>query len=106
MLARRFFGRPSSAWEGWGALKSRVLGIWMSPTVIARCTTGVPEPKPGTGLPLEEALVQARSTGCRKYVGKASALRAEIAASARRWREAEADASEALRIACEICIRL
>jgi len=53
-------------------------------------------------IPLEQALVQARSTGCMKYVGKAHALRAQTAAIARRWREAEPDAMEAVRIAREI----
>jgi tetratricopeptide (TPR) repeat protein len=53
-------------------------------------------------IPLEEALVQARSTGCMKYVGKAHALRAQTAAVARRWRKAEPDAVEAVRIAREI----
>ena len=53
-------------------------------------------------IPLEQALVQARSTGCMKYVGKAHALRAQTAAAARRWGEAEPDAVEAVRIAREI----
>src|SRR6266851_5448471 len=53
-------------------------------------------------IPLEQALVQARSTGCMKYVGKAHALRAQTAAVARRWREAEPDAMKAVRIAREI----
>ncbi len=53
-------------------------------------------------IPLEQALVQARSTGCLKYIGRAHALRAQTAAVARRWPEAEADAVEAVRIAREI----
>jgi tetratricopeptide (TPR) repeat protein len=53
-------------------------------------------------IPLEQALVQARSTGCLKYVGKAHALRAQAAAVGRHWREAEPDAVEAVRIAREI----
>ncbi|HMH48683.1 MAG TPA: adenylate/guanylate cyclase domain-containing protein [Candidatus Acidoferrum sp.] len=53
-------------------------------------------------IPLEEALVQARATGCLKYVGKAHALRAQIAAGAGRWSDAERDAADAVRIGRDI----
>jgi tetratricopeptide (TPR) repeat protein len=53
-------------------------------------------------IPLEEALVQARETGCLKYVGKAHALRAQVMAGAQRWSDAERDAAEAVRIGRDI----
>jgi class 3 adenylate cyclase/tetratricopeptide (TPR) repeat protein len=53
-------------------------------------------------IPLAEALVQARETGCLKYVGKAHALRAQVMADAGQWSAVERDAAEAVRIARDI----
>jgi tetratricopeptide (TPR) repeat protein len=46
----------------------------------------------------ENALVQARSTGSIKYVGKAHLLRGEVALAGRRWADAATDLREALAI--------
>src|SRR5262245_54939901 len=53
-------------------------------------------------IQVENALVQARATGSRKYVAKGHALRAQIAASMGQWNEAESEAGEALRLARDI----
>jgi class 3 adenylate cyclase/tetratricopeptide (TPR) repeat protein len=47
---------------------------------------------------LEQGLVGAQATGCRKYLGLIHALRGRIALEARDWVRAEADLAEALRI--------
>jgi class 3 adenylate cyclase/tetratricopeptide (TPR) repeat protein len=50
----------------------------------------------------DKALIQARTTGSMKYVGKALALRGEAARRARAWSDAERDLGEALTVARRI----
>ncbi len=69
------------------------LAVYLAEALLAR-----DEPEQAL-LHAERALVQARATGSMKYVGKAHALRGEIALRAREWARAEADLGEALRIA-------